>query len=187
MMSTRVLTLLLLLNTMAPAQQNLAVARNLVRQQHYGEAVSRVEEVLESSPDNAEALSLMGAAQLYGRHDFLTAKALFEESFQKGGGATFWVHHSHEKLGNELLSDYCRGWLYFDKSGVTFTSDSTGDSFHLPYSAVKELKQNRLARSMFHIKDEEKTFNFRPRTGDKAEVFLIVAIYEKFTDVRGSN
>ena len=169
------------LSLLAGGQQNLSSARELVRQQRYDAAVSRLEEFLEASPNNAEALSLMGAAQLYSRRDFLKAKALFEESFRAGGGATFWVHHSHEKLGDELLADYCRGWLYLDKTGITFTAEVEDHSFRLQYSAVKEIKQNRFFHSLFHVKDGARTFNFRPRTGEEAEVLLILTMYLKFS------
>ena len=166
----------------ASTQRDLSVARELLRQQRYDAALATLEEFLEASPRHAEALSLMGTTHLYRRRDFLKAKSLFEESFRKGGGATFWVHHSHEKFGDALLADYCRGWLYFDKNGMTFTTDFAGHSFELKYSAVKEIKQNRLVPSHFHVKDGARNFNFSPRTGDEGEVWLIVAMYKKFSN-----
>jgi hypothetical protein len=176
-------TLTVILSLVAVPQQDLSAARELLRQQRYDTAVSRLEEFLETSPGHPEALSLMGVAYLYRPpRDFLKAKSLFEESFRAGGGATFWVHHSHEKLGDEFLADYCRGWLYLDKSGVRFTSAVPEHSFQLQYSGVKEFKQNRWGRrSLFHIKQASRNFNFRPRTGDEREVWLIVAMYKKFS------
>ena len=161
--------------------KDVTAARDLVRERRYKDAITKLEEVLEAAPQHAEALSLMGAARLYGELDFIKAKKLFEASFSEGGGATFWVNHSHERVSTSELSDYCRGWFYVRKDGVEFAPEHSEHGFRLSYLELKELEQNRLFKSQFHIKDGQKTFNFRPRTGDEGEVWLVVAMFKKFS------
>jgi tetratricopeptide (TPR) repeat protein len=175
---------LILLTILSGAQveqtpsKGVSAARELIRERRYRDAITKLEEALEKTPNHAEALSLMGAACLYGELDFLKAKKLYEASSRAGGGAAFWVNHSHEKLGTSELSDYCRGWFYLHKGGVEFAPEHGEHGFRLSYLELKELKQNRLFKSHFHIKDGEKTFNFRPRTGDEGEVWLVVAMFK---------
>jgi tetratricopeptide (TPR) repeat protein len=159
--------------------REVTLAREMIAQRRYDDAVSKLEQTLEAKPGQADALMFMGAAVLYGEMNFLKAQKLFEQSFQAGGGAVFWVNHSHEKLGTEEMADYCRGWLYLRKGEVEFAPTDGEHSFHLPYSEIKEFKQNRLSK-LFHIKDSNKTFNFRPRSGDEGEILLTMALYKKF-------
>jgi len=159
--------------------REVALAREMIAQRRYDDAVSKLEQALESKPGQADALMFMGAAILYGELNFLKAQKLFEQSFQAGGGAAFWVNHSHEKLGTEEMADYCRGWLYLRKGEIEFAPTDGEHSFHLAYSDIKEFKQNRLSK-LFHIKDSNKTFNFRPRSGDEGEILLTLVLYKKF-------
>ena len=159
--------------------KEVALAREMIAQRRYDNAVSKLEQALESKPNQPDALMFMGAAVMYGEMNFLKAQKLFEQSFQAGGGAVFWVNHSHEKLGTEEMADSCRGWLYLRKGEVEFAPADGEHSFHLAYSEIKEFKQNRLSK-LFHIKDSNKTFNFRPRTGDESEILLTLALYKKF-------
>ena len=166
----------------APAQANsVSQARELIRKQRYNDAMTKLEEVLESAPNHAEALSYMGAVYLYNERDFLKAQKFYEQSFRAGGSASFWVSHSHEKLGGNELADYCRGWFYIRKNEVEFVTEESDHGFRLASSEVKELKQNRLARTFFHIKDANRNFNFRPRTGDEGEIWLVLALFKKFS------
>lgn len=170
---------------LVPATQQkpdaVAAARELIQKARYNDAINKLEQVLEVTPSHTEALSLMGTAVLYAERDFLKAKKRFEEAFRAGGGAVFWVSHSHEVLSAEELADYCRGWLYLRKGEVEFAPEDPQHAFRLPYSQVREFKQNRLAPSRFHLKDASKNFNFGPRTGDESEVLLIIALYKKFS------
>jgi hypothetical protein len=172
------------------SKSRTASAQELMRQQRYGDAINVLEPLLEADPANGEALAFLGAASLYVRRegptDFLKSKELFERSFRSGGFAVFWVSHSHEKLGTSDLADYCRGWLYLRKGELEFTPENSEHGFRLAYGDVREFNQNRLLRRMFHIKDSQKTYNFRPRTATEEETLLIVALYKKFS-VRGPN
>ncbi|MGA9772466.1 MAG: hypothetical protein WBV94_25760 [Blastocatellia bacterium] len=161
------------------APREVALAREMIAQRRYDDAVSKLEQVLEAKPGQADALMFMGTAVLYGEMNFLKAQKLFEQSFQAGGGAAIWVNHSHEKLGTEEMADYCRGWLYLRKGEIEFAPTDGEHNVHLPYSDIKEFKQNRLSK-LFHIKDSNKTFNFRPRSGDEGEILLTLALYKKF-------
>jgi tetratricopeptide (TPR) repeat protein len=163
------------------SQNSVSAARDLIRQQRYNDAITRIEQILEKTPEQPDALELMGAAFLYSEHDFLKAKGFFERAIRAGGGAIFWVSHSHEKLGTDELADYCRGWLYIRKTGLEFVPDNGDHAFRLAYSEVKEFKQNRMAKSLFHIKDSNRNFNFRPRTGDESEVMLALVMYQKLS------
>ncbi|HKP86386.1 MAG TPA: hypothetical protein VJZ26_09830 [Blastocatellia bacterium] len=175
---------ILLIVLLLPASQTappkeVAAARDMIAERHYDNAITKLERALEANPNQPDALMFMGAAVLYGEKDVLKAKKLFEQSFQAGGGAALWVSHSHEKLGTDELADYCRGWLYLRKGEVQFVPADGDHGFRLSYSEIKEFKQNRLSK-LFHIKDSNKTFNFRPRSGDEGEVLLTLALYRKF-------
>jgi hypothetical protein len=159
----------------------VSAARELIRQARYDAAITKLEQVLEVEPNQPDALMYMATAHLYSERDFLKANEGFEKSFQAGGGAAFWVSHSHETtLSTGDLTDYCRGWLYLRKGEVEFIPEDGEHGFRLSYSDIKEFKQNRSAPSMFHIKDGKKNYNFRPRTEDKSEVWLILALSQKF-------
>jgi tetratricopeptide (TPR) repeat protein len=164
-----------------PPLKGVEAARELILERRYKDAITKLEEALETSPNHAEALSLLGAAYLYGDGDFIKAKKTFDASSRAGGGATFWVNHSHEKLGTSEPSDYCRGWFYVGKEGIEFAPEHGQHGFRLSYLGLKELKQNRLFKSQFHVNDGQKTFNFRPRTGDEGEVWLVVAMFKNLS------
>ena len=164
----------------AAAPSRLSGALDLIRQQRYNDAINKLEQLLEAEPGQAKAVGYLGTAHLYGDRDFARAQKLFEESFRAGGGATFWVSHSHEKLTSGEMADYCRGWLHLGKGEVEFAPDNSEHAFRLRDSDIREFKQNRLSRVVFHIQVEKKTYNFRPRSGDEREVWLILALYKKF-------
>jgi tetratricopeptide (TPR) repeat protein len=155
-------------------------ALNLIRLQRYNDAINRLEQVLETRPTDPEALTLLATAQMYLDKDFLKAQKSFEAAFQAGGGASFFVSHSHEKIGGNDLVDYCRGWLHLRKSGVRFVPSEGEHGFDQPYSSISEVQRNRFAKTLFHIKYAEKSQNFRGRTGDESEALLIVALCKKF-------
>ncbi|HJQ23821.1 MAG TPA: hypothetical protein VKA60_07875 [Blastocatellia bacterium] len=162
------------------ALKEVAQAKELLRQQRYNEAITRLEQALEARPADAQALAFMGAAVLYSERNFVKAQKLFEQSFAAGGGAAFWVSHSHEAFGSDELADYCRGWLLLRKGEVEFAPENSEHGFRLSLADIKEFKQNRFRR-LFHIKDNDKTYNFRPRTGDENEVLLILILAKKFS------
>jgi tetratricopeptide (TPR) repeat protein len=179
-----VLIIALLVFTVAPPQQpprEILQAREMIAQRRYDAALGKLEEALEARPQQPDALMFMGTVTLYRDKDFLKAKKYFEDSFQGGGGGALWVNHSHEKLGTDELADYCRGWLYLRRGEIEYVPEAGEHAFRLPLAEIKELEQNRLAKKLFHIKDANKTYNFRPRTGDESEVLLIVALYKKFS------
>jgi tetratricopeptide (TPR) repeat protein len=155
-------------------------ALNLIRLQRYNDAINRLEQILETRPAEPEALTYLATAQMYLDKDFLKAQKSFEEAFRAGGGATFFVSHSHEKIGGNDLVDYCRGWLHLRKSGVRFVPSEGGHGFEQSYSSIGEIQRNRFAKTLFHIKYAEKNQNFRGRTGDESEALLVVALFKKF-------
>lgn len=155
-------------------------ALNLIRLQRYNDAINRLEQVLETRPAEPEALTYLATAQMYVDKDFLKAQKSFEAAFQAGGGASFFVSHSHEKIGGNDLVDYCRGWLHLRKSGVRFVPSEGEHGFDQTYSSIIEVQRNRFAKTLFHIKYSEKSQNFRGRTGDESEALLVVALFKKF-------
>jgi tetratricopeptide (TPR) repeat protein len=164
----------------APTATPAAVALEMIRQLHYNEAINRLEQILETSPRDAEALTYMATAHLYAGRDFLQAEKEFEAAFQAGGGATFFVNHSHEKINTNDMVDYCRGWLHLRKDGVEFVPVEGTHGFHVAYADIEEMKQNHLSKSLFHIKFKGVSQNFRGRTGDESEALLILALSKKF-------
>lgn len=168
------------LSPQTTAPKAVAQAKDLIRQQRYNDAITRLEQTLEDQPAQPDALEMMGAAVLYSERNFIKAQKLFEQSFQAGGGGAFIVSHSHEALGSDELADYCRGWLLLRKGEVEFAPETSEHGFRLLLADLKEFKQNRFRR-LFHIKDGDKTYNFRPRTGDENEVLLILILAKKFS------
>jgi tetratricopeptide (TPR) repeat protein len=169
---------------LAPPQSSADVAfdaRRLIRQQRYNDAINLLEQRLETSPDDGEALAYFGAAKLYADHDFLKAQEMFERSFRAGGGASFFVSHSHESaMSGEDITSYCRGWLHLRRGGLEFVPEDGEHGFKMPFADVVELKQNRL-KTFFHLKRGGANQNFRPRTSDERETLLILALYKKFS------
>jgi tetratricopeptide (TPR) repeat protein len=157
-----------------------ARALELIGLQRYDAAINRLEQILETRPAEPEALTYLATAQMYVDKDFLKAQKAFEAAFRAGGGASFFVNHSHEKLGGSDLADYCRGWLHLRKDGVRFVPSDGDHGFNQPYSGIAEFQNNRWRKSLFHIKYAEKNQNFRGRTGDESEALLVVALFKKF-------
>jgi tetratricopeptide (TPR) repeat protein len=159
----------------------VAQAQGLIRQQHYDSAISRLEQYLETAPDDPEALTYLAAAQLYSDHDYLKAEESFERAFRAGGGASFFVTHSHETmLSGEDITSYCRGWLHLRRGGLEFVPDEGDHGFRMTYAEVAEIKQNR-HKTFFHVKRAGGNQNFRPRSDDERETLLILALYKKFS------
>ena len=158
-----------------------AVALDLIRRQQYDSAITRLERILEAQPNNGEALTYLATANLYHDLDFTKAKKEFDEAFKAGGGATFFVTHSHEKISTDDIVNYCRGWLHFRKENVEFVPSEGSHGFKLSYAEINEFKQNRFSKTVFHIKVGDKNQNFRGRTANELEPLLILAVYKSFT------
>lgn len=153
----------------------------LIHRQQYNEAITRLEQILEREPGNSEALTYMATANLYLKQKFVDSQREFEEAFKAGGGATFFVFHSHEKFTMDDLVDYCRGWLHLRRDGIEFVPIEGAHGFKLQFSEIKEFERNRLSKRLFHIKAGEKTYNFRGRSNTELEPLLIIALYKSFT------
>jgi tetratricopeptide (TPR) repeat protein len=159
----------------------VADARRLIRQQRYNDAINLLEQYLETSPDDGEALTYFGAAHLYAERDFVKAQEMFERAFRAGGGASFVVNHSHESMmSGDDMTVYCRGWLDLRHDRLDFVPEEGDHGFSLAYGEVAELKQNRV-KAFFHLKRGGANQNFRPRTGDERETLLILSLYKKFS------
>jgi tetratricopeptide (TPR) repeat protein len=158
-----------------------AAILDLIYRQKYNDAITKIEEVLERDPQNGEALTYMATANLYLHRNFTTALEDFKQAFKAGGGATFFVTHSHEKFNTDYVADYCRGWLHLRKDGVEFVTSESTHGFKLTYGEVEEIKINRLSKRVFHIKFNNKSQNFYTRTGNELEPLLIIALHKSFT------
>ncbi len=154
--------------------------RDLIYRQRYNEAITRLEQVLERDPGNGEALTYMATANLYHDLNFAKAQEDFKSAFKAGGGATFFITHSHEKFSTEDVVDYCRGWLHLRPDGIQFVPTEGSHGFKLKYSEVEEFKTNRLSKIVFHIKAGGKNQNFRGRSNSDLEPLLIIALYKSF-------
>lgn len=164
----------------APDDKVTVAILDLVYRQKYNEAITQLEQVLEKSPGNGEALTYLATANLYHDLDFTKAKNEFEEAFKAGGGATFFVTHSHESFSTGDVVDYCRGWLHLRADGIRFVPAEGTHGFALKYSEVEEFKTNRLSKKVFHIKVGKKNQNFRGRSNSEVEPLLIIALYKSF-------
>lgn len=153
---------------------------DLIYRQKYDDAITRLEEILERDPHNADALTYMATANLYQTLNIGQAQKQFEEAFKAGGGATFFVSHSHERFTTGADVDYCRGWLHLRPGTVEFVPLDGPHGFKLKYSEIEELKRNKLSKKAFHIKAGKDTFNFRGRTNSDDEALLVVALYNTF-------
>jgi len=156
-------------------------ALDLIYRQRYDNAINQLEQILEAEPRNAEAATYMATANLYQTKDFGRAQNEFEAAFKAGGGATFFVNHSHESLTTGDVVDYCRGWLHLRRGTIEFAPVDGSHGFKLNFDQVQEFKRNRLTKKIFHIKFGEKNQNFRGRTNTDVEALLIIALYNSFT------
>lgn len=154
---------------------------DLIYRQKYDDAITRLEEILEKDPKNAEALTYMATANLYLHQNFTTALEDFKDAFNAGGGATFFVTHSHEKFNTDYIADYCRGWLHLRKNGIEFVPSQSTHGFKISSGEVEELKVNRLSKRAFHIKFNKKSQNFYTRSNTEFEPLLIIALHKSFT------
>jgi tetratricopeptide (TPR) repeat protein len=159
----------------------VAEAQKLIRQQRYADAVNRLEQFLETSPEDAEALTYLATARLYADHEYLKAQEMFVQAFRAGGGASFFVAHSHESMmSGEDVTDYCRGWLHLRRDRLEFAPEEGMHGFSVRFADIVELKQNR-HKKFFHVKLGGANQNFRPRTGEELETLLILALYKRFS------
>jgi len=154
---------------------------DLIYRQKYDDAITKLEEVLERDPKNADALTYMATANLYLHLNFTTALEDFQQAFNAGGGAIFVVTHSHEKFNTDYVADYCRGWLHLRKDGIQFVPTEGTHGFKLSYREVEEFKINRLSKRAFHIKFNKKSQNFYTRSNTEFEPLLIIALHKSFT------
>ena len=157
------------------------VIPTLIHRQKYNEAITRLEQVLEQEPQNGEALTYLATANLYQNLEFTKAQKEFEAAFKSGGGATFFVTHSHEEFTTNDIADYCRGFFHLRKERLEFVSIDGLHTMNVPFNQVKEFKQNRLSKKAFHINFGGKTQNFLGRSNTELEVLLIIALYKSFT------
>ena len=165
-------------------QSSTGQALDLIYRQKYDEAITRLEELLEREPGNSEALTYMATANLYQTRDFLKAQKEFEEAYRAGGGATFFVTHSHEKFSTGDVVDYCRGWLHFRRDAIEFAPIEGSHGFKFQFAQIEEFKRNKLSKRVFHIKVGGKNQNFRGRSNTELEPLLIIALYKSFTPNR---
>jgi hypothetical protein len=153
----------------------------LIQSQKYDEAITQLEQVLEREPANSEALTYMATANLYRSRNFFQAQTEFKAAFNAGGGATFFVTHSHEVFTTSDVVDYCRGWLHLRKNSVQFSPTEGGHGFKLQVNQISEFAINRLSKKAFHIKAQGgKSQNFRGRSNTDLEPLLIVGLYKNF-------
>ena len=157
------------------------VVASLIHRQKYNEAITRLEQILERDPKNSEAITYMVTANLYQSLNFMQAQKEFKEAYKVGGGATFFVTHSHEVFSTGDVVDYCRGWLHLRKDGVEFVPIEGAHALKLQPSQIEEFKRNRLSKKVFHIKVGGKSQNFRGRSNTELEPLLIIALYKSFT------
>lgn len=156
-------------------------ALDLIYRQRYDNAINQLEQILEVEPRNTEAVTYLATANLYQTKDFGRAQNEFESAFKAGGGATFFVNHSHESLTTSDVVDYCRGWLHLRRGTIEFAPVEGTHGFKLSFDQVQEFKRNRLTKKIFHIKFGEKNQNFRGRTNTDVEALLIIALYQNFS------
>jgi tetratricopeptide (TPR) repeat protein len=171
----------------SPSGATLAGILDLIYRQKYNEAITRLEQFLENNPQNGEALTYVVTASLYQNFDFTRAQADFKEAFKAGGGATFFVTHSHEKFSTSDVVDYCRGWLHLRANGVEFVPIEGNHGFKSKYDEVEEIKRNRLSKKVFHIRVGEKNQNFRGRSNTDVEALLIIALFKSFARREGNS
>lgn len=152
----------------------------LIYRQKYNLAITQLEQVLEKNPADGEALTYLATANLYQNLDFSKAKKEFDAAFKAGGGATFFVTHSHEHFSTGDVVDYCRGWLHLRGTGLEFVPIEGNHHFKAGYNEVEEFKVNRLSKKVFHLKVADKNQNFRGRSNSEIEPLLIIALYKSF-------
>ena len=162
-----------------------ASALDLIYRQKYNDAITRLEEILEREPGNTEAITYLATANLYQTLDFMKAQKDFENAFKTGGGATFFVTHTHEALATSDVVDYCRGWLHLRRDRIQFVPLDSTHTLDLSYSQVQEFKRNKVTKRAFHIKVDGKNQNFRGRSDSETEALLIVALYNSFARTNG--
>lgn len=179
------------LSQSAPAFQlppEVSMAAGMIKEERYDDAANKLRQFLDARPNDPEALTLLATAQVYKEKDYVKGKGLFEEVIKQGGGASFFVGHSHEKTVMSIgdPTDYCRGWLHLRKGKLIFVPDNGDHRLELAYSEIKDFGQNNF-KKLFHLKTvkdkdgKERNYNFAPRSRNDAEVLLIVVMYQKIS------
>lgn len=158
---------------------------DLLERGRYNDAINALEEVWEQDQSDSAVAEHLAMGYLYADGDAERAVAFAEISIAKGGRASFLAQHAHEKLGllSGEMAEYCNGRFGIAKGRLTFESKDAGHSFALRPSDVKELKMNRhygSGRGMFHIRTEQKNFNFRPRTSSERESQVLMFMLDKY-------
>jgi tetratricopeptide (TPR) repeat protein len=154
---------------------------DLIKSQRYNDAITQLEQMLEREPGNGEAITYLATANLYRDRDFFKARDEFQQAFKAGGGATFFVTHSHEMFTTSDVVDYCRGWLHLRKNSVEFSPTEGDHGFKVQVSQITEFAINKLSKRAFHIKAGGKSQNFRGRSNTDLESLLIVGLYKNFS------
>lgn len=152
----------------AGADESLSYARLLdnvtaaMRTQRYAEAGQLIEQMIQLDPGRADAWSLRGMLAMTAYDNLPAAHESFENALARGGDAAFRVGHDH---GTDQAP--CFGVIGVTANGISFSGDTGGHQFRLPYSSIREAAINQLygsAFGMFHIKtgpaDGNRTFNF---------------------------
>lgn len=166
---------------------SVAMAAGMIKDERYDDAINKLEQLLATKPNDPEALTLLATARIYKDRDYLKGKELFEAAIKQGGGASFFVGHSHEvtvmSVGDP--SNYCRGWLHLRKGTLSFVPDSSTHSIELAAADIKEFGRHGIHKKLVHVetkKDKDgkdHKFNFAPRSRLESETLLIIVMHQK--------
>ncbi len=161
----------------------VSMAVEMIKEERYDDAINKLDQYLDSKPDDTDAVTMRATARVYKEKDYSKGVRHFEEAMKKGGGASFFVNHSHEvtKMGVGDPVNYCRGWLHLRKGQMTFVPDSSSHTLSLSAKEVTEIEQNRFPnKNIFHIKAGKSiNYNFAPRSHQESEILLILVMFEK--------
>lgn len=167
------------------------LATNTFKANNADGAIGYLQKAISMEPGRPTAYQLLGFIQLYGKGDIANAEKNMREAIQRGGSAVFQVRHDHS--GN--FRSYCEGSFFITKSDVAFKANDGKDTFEALDANIKEIKTNSLVGGSrfgvllggkgnvgaFHITPKVKingkdNFNFSPRTEQKEEARLIIAL-----------
>lgn len=178
-------------------------AINAFKTNNTDSAVAVLLKAISIDPSRPTAYQLLGFVQLYGRGDITNAEKNMRQAIQRGGSAVFQVKHDHS--GN--FKYYCEGSFFITKSDVAFKANDGVDTFEALDTNIKEIKTNSFIggsrfgvllggkgdMGAFHITPKVKingkgNFNFSPRTEQKEEAKLIIALINDYqaTNAKGN-